>query len=264
MIISASLAAQLACLWEASAAKPGNVHRFQDFPELHFVDMIASAMAIGPELDRAPTRSVGETIAACVRATRRVVATNTNLGIILLFAPLAAGPDVQSVLARLTVDDARATYEAIRLARPGGLGTAPTQDIASEPTVTLLEAMRLAADRDLIARQYVTDFADVDAGVEFIANRVGESLEHVIVELQRYLLARHPDTLVARKLGWHEAEDLTRRARNGDDLTGWFADRFPRGNPGATADLVAASLFASLLKGIIRLPLSPGWVPYLP
>ena len=38
---------QLACIWEATARKPGNVHRFQDFDDVHhFVDFPASAAAI--------------------------------------------------------------------------------------------------------------------------------------------------------------------------------------------------------------------------
>ena len=65
------------------------------------------------------------------------------------------------LLTRLTVADARAGYEAIRLASAGGLGDSAEQSVSKEPTVTLLEAMRLAADRDLIAKQYATGFADI-------------------------------------------------------------------------------------------------------
>src|SRR5207248_1102145 len=108
---------------------------------------------------------VGDTILDCIRATRRVTNVNTNLGIVLLLAPLASvqpGLDlrggVMRVLMRLDVADARAAYEAIRRAQPGGLGTVPEQDVIGDPTVTLREAMALAADRDLVARQYVNDF----------------------------------------------------------------------------------------------------------
>ena len=146
-----------------------------------------------------------------VEATRRVVATNSNLGLILLLAPLAAvpagvplAPGVASVLEATTHGDARLVYHAIRLARPGGLGSAPEQDVADEPTVTLLDAMRLAAEHDLIARQYANGFAEVfdDALVELrSALAAGRSLETAIVAASLMILgapSRYPDRPQAR------------------------------------------------------------------
>src|ERR1700730_8371236 len=146
--------AQVACIWEATARKPGNVHRFRDFRDTSFVDFLVSAAAMAPALDLARGRRVGETVIEVVRATRSMVATNTNLGIALLFAPLAAVPDhcdlrsgVVDVLEKLDVEDARLVYAAIRLASPAGLGQVPEQDLSQEPTVALRQAMALAADR---------------------------------------------------------------------------------------------------------------------
>lgn len=265
-MIPAGMAAQLACLWEAAARKPGNVSRRADFPGLTFLDLAMSAAAIAPEIERGPGRSVGATILACIEATRQVVATNTNLGIVLLLAPLAAGDDLDAILDGLTVEDADLAYRAIRLARPGGLGAAPRHDVANAPVVTLKEAMAAAADRDLIARQYVTAFADVTAGTDFLAAAMarGADLEAAIIDLQRFLLARAPDSLIARKRGPAEADELMRLARTGADLTGWFAAGFPDRNPGTTADLIAACLFVALRRGMITLPLSPPWPPILP
>src|SRR5205823_887006 len=156
------LCAHLACIWEVSAPKLGNVHRHRDFEDTHYLDFLMSAAAIAPEMEAAPSRLVGETILAAVRATRQVVSTNTNLGIILLFAPLAAVPREQNwreglkhILGQLDVEDSRLVYEAIRLANPSGLGRSDAQDISGEPTLPLREVMALAADRDLIALQYV-------------------------------------------------------------------------------------------------------------
>src|SRR5207244_9232877 len=122
-----------ACIWEASAAKLGNVHRRRDFADVGYLDFLLSAAAIAPEMAVAPSRRVGETILAAVRATRQVVSTNTNLGIILLFAPMAAVPreqdlfkGIQQVL-DLDVEDSRLVYEAIRLANPAGLGEVAEQ-----------------------------------------------------------------------------------------------------------------------------------------
>src|SRR5215211_1936183 len=145
-------AAQLACVLEASAEKPGNVTPRHDFADTSYEDMLRSAIALGPELGRAAERGVGDTVLAAVRATRRVAGANTNLGIALLLAPLAraalqGGPlreRAEEVLGALTVDDARAAYAAIRAAGAGGLYEPVEHDDRAAPTVTLREAM---ADR---------------------------------------------------------------------------------------------------------------------
>ena len=81
---------QLACLLEVSAAKPGNITPAHDFSDTTYADMVRSALALGPVFARrrARARSVGELIADGVDATARVAGANTNLGIVLLFAPL--------------------------------------------------------------------------------------------------------------------------------------------------------------------------------
>ena len=136
---------------------------------------------------------------------------------ILLLAPLAAVPDDRAACARAsppssaatTVDDARLVYQAIRLAQPGGLGTVADQDVAGEPTVTLREAMRLAADRDLVARQYANGYRRrLRRGACRPCGRrstAGRPLETAIVAAYLTVLAGHPDTLIARKRGPAEA-----------------------------------------------------------
>src|SRR5262245_61656852 len=90
--LSIGLCAQLACILEVTARKPGNVHRYADFADTTYLDFLLSAAAIAPVMDRAPGRPVGETVLEAVTATRRVTGTNTNLGISLLLAPLASVP----------------------------------------------------------------------------------------------------------------------------------------------------------------------------
>ena len=82
--------AQVACVWEATARKPGNVTRFHDFEDSTYLDFVLSAAAIGPVMATACQRKIGATVLEAVRATRQVVRTNTNLGIVLLLTPLAA------------------------------------------------------------------------------------------------------------------------------------------------------------------------------
>jgi triphosphoribosyl-dephospho-CoA synthase len=159
-------AAQLACLLEASAPKPGNVSPGRHFADARYEHFLASAAAIGTPVAGAAERPLGATIRMAVEATSRWTRSNTNLGIVLLLAPLAAGAGLQTgprpgpyrdrvrrVLDATTVEDARDVYAAIRLASPGGLGSAEQQDVADDPTLTLLEVMGLAAGRDGIARE---------------------------------------------------------------------------------------------------------------
>src|SRR4051794_9824683 len=100
-VLSPGQLGQVACILEATARKPGNVHRFRDFDDAHYVDFLLSAAAIAGPLDRAATVGVGATVLRAVEATRRVVATNTNLGIILLLAPLAAAQGADSSLSQI-------------------------------------------------------------------------------------------------------------------------------------------------------------------
>src|SRR5262245_18212845 len=165
---SIGLCAQLACIWEATARQPGNVHRARDFRDPSYLDFLVSAAAAAPVLETASERRVGETVLEAIRATRQVVSTNTNLGIVLLLAPLAAvpaGEDLRSgvvrVLDGLDVADAQRVYQAIRLAQPSGLGHVAEQDVAQEPTQTLRHIMELAAHRDTIALQYATGYRSV-------------------------------------------------------------------------------------------------------
>jgi triphosphoribosyl-dephospho-CoA synthase len=187
----------------------------------------------------------------------------------LLLAPLANayanGNTLASVLNALTVEDASEVYQAIRIAEPGGLGQVDSQDVRSEPTVTLLEAMRMAADRDLVARQYATEYADV-LGMALPALRDGLgdglSLEQAIIRTHVTVLSQNLDTLILRKQGRVVAENV-RLVASRAIVSGNFdeLDRFLRNktlNPGATADLIAATLFAALAEDTMTLPVVSG------
>lgn len=272
--------AQVACLLEATARKPGNVHRFCDFLDMHYLDFALSALAIGPALDAAVHVGVGPSVLAAVQATRALVATNTNLGIVLLLAPLSVVPvdrplraGLADVLCSTTVADAQLVYEAVRLASPGGLGKVAEQDVADPPTGTLLEVMALASGRDSVARQYVNGFADVfDCALACLVRfrAEGRPLETAIVAAHLTLLAEVPDSLIARKrgpalalqasrlasdvldAGWPDAIEGLRRC---DELDRWLRADGNARNPGTTADLVTAALFAGLRAETIKLPL---------
>jgi triphosphoribosyl-dephospho-CoA synthase len=283
-------------MFDVMSDKPGNVSLGRGHHDMSFIDFLLSAAAIAPVMEQAPFQPIGQTILESIRATRRVTDTNTNLGIVLLLAPLASVPpnfDLKGglirALIRLTVEDAQNAYEAIRLAKPGGLGDVAEQDIAGEPTVSLREAMALAADRDIISRQYVNDFEQVFEGAEYLNQHLRDQSLSIETAAQRtflQLLAKYPDSLIIRKFGREAAVAVSAKARevvatDYDDweivvMDSWLrsgcSERLRHGlpkygefdappataapNPGTTADLVTASLFVALRRGIIQLPLA--------
>jgi triphosphoribosyl-dephospho-CoA synthase len=263
----------LACMLEVSASKPGNITPDHDFPGTSYPDMVRSALALAPAFarPRALRRTVGELIADGVEATSAVANTNTNLGIVLLFAPLARAQAtretdetirsaVQRILAQLDVDDATAAFGAIVRASPGGLGDAAEHDVREPPSVSLREAMATAARRDSIASEYATGYAiTFDTGLPLLEQALGDGQRtlEAIVSLHVGLLARHPDSLIARKAGDVAAQRVSAAARAVGDGALSLADFDAslradgnRLNPGTTADLVAATLLAALLSGV--------------
>jgi triphosphoribosyl-dephospho-CoA synthase len=273
-------AAQLACLLEVSAEKPGNVTPTYAFHDMSYEDFLRSTVALGPEMARAGERSVGATIVASVTARRRWTRANTNLGIVLLFASLARAAltgtgnlrdSLAAVLRSLTVDDACATYAAIRLAAPGGLEAEVEHDVRAEPTVTLREAMTSAAHRDSIAAEYVSNYAiTFEGGLPILKSALarGVRIDQAVIQVYLELLTAVPDTLIARKRGLDTAQAVSKEAAQAVSAGGIFSEegrqaiaaldtylrRQPDNslNPGTTADLIAATLFVALLEGVLK------------
>jgi triphosphoribosyl-dephospho-CoA synthase len=282
-----STCAQLACILEVLARKPGNVHRRQDFSDTSLADFLLSAAVACPVFDHTVERGVGLTVLEAIRRSHAVVRSNTHLGTFLLLAPLAAVPvgtplreGIPLVLDALTLADSEAVFEAIRLARPGGLGRADTEDVSATPSLPLRQIMDLAKDRDLIARQYANGFAEVfDLGVPALIDGLGNDwpLEEAVVGCFLRILAQCPDTLIARKRGIDLATTASQQAREILQL-GWPSneaaqealvqfDHWLRAegntrNPGTTADLVAACLYVALREGTMQLPHKLGFVSH--
>jgi len=270
-----AVAAQAACLLEAGPAKPGNVSPGRPFRDMTYEDFMVSAVAIGPAMGAAGGVGLGRTIREAVRATRSWTRANTNLGVILLLAPLARAARsgagelrerLRHVLEGTTIADAAETYAAIREAAPGGLGEVGSQDVHDTPTVTLQRAMELAADRDTIAAEYLSDFAvtfNTGAAALRAAREDRLPWPEAIIETYLTILAARPDTLIARKLGMPEAERVSdhaaevirvggvRTVEGTRAIAAFDADlRDPQNslNPGTTADVTAASVFVVLLE----------------
>jgi len=269
-------AVEWACILEATAQKPGNVHPRASFADLDYLDFVRAAIVSSGCLADAYLLGVGEAVLEAVKATKAVSRSNVNLGIALLLAPMCsaykeydhisvqhAELEIELELQSLSVADAEYAYEAIRLAKPGGLGDVAEQSVVEKPTVTLLHAMRLAADRDAVARQYANNFQDVfDVGLTAISDAVhlGLGWERVVIRCYLSLMAAIPDTLILRKLGPEIAEESRRRAEEvleNDcessavcEFDHWLRADGNKRNPGASADLTAASLFVAAVTGV--------------
>jgi len=267
-----------ACRAELDALKPGNVHVHAAGHGMEVDDFLLSAeVSAGPIAD--PRLGIGARILAAVAATRAACGQNTNLGILLLGAPLAAAAQVGGdlaaslvgVLASLTVEDASLAYRAIRLASPAGLGRTDRHDVAEEPAITLLEAMRTAAARDRIAWQYANAYADVlELGVPRLRRCRARGWPEPWAVTSTYLafLAAFPDSHILRKHGPAAAEEVRATAVRldaallaADDPAALHetlleADRRLKAaglNPGTSADLTVASHLATGLGSDARL-----------
>ena len=266
-----------ACLAELDALKPGNVHRFGDDPRMSVTDFETSARVAAHALAQAGA-SVGKRVSASVAATIAAVGHNTNLGIILLTAPLASAAlsdgagdlrqRLAKVLAGLTIEDAKEAYAAVRQANPGGLGDVPRHGVDAEPAITLLEAMKAAEGHDRIAWNYSHDFADIfDLGLPRFreAERRGWPASLVTTSVYLGFLSAIPDTLIERKFGkaqalevQAEAKALGTKLNEGANSAAFELELkdFDRSlkaralNPGTSADLTVATLLAASLQAL--------------
>jgi len=269
-------AIRIACVWEATAPKVGNVHPDKAFADCDFDDFCSAASCISPILAGCdnpgdPIREVGDRVLRAITATGQVTSANVNLGIVLLVAPLCVArdrSDVSRVLAELNETDCALVYQAIALASPGGVkpedvdsawdasGRQPRP--ASGQALDLIAAMRMARDRDRIALQYASDFTDFFENVIPVVAAelaIPIDLRQAIVRSQIRLMAAQPDSLIARKCGAAIASEAMQRAAACYDTVGtwntaaiealddWLRADGNRRNPGTTADLIAAALY---------------------
>lgn len=277
-----------ACGLDVAVRKPGNVSLASPGTGPSPGQLLDSAnAAAGPLTNHGA--SIGARIEGAIQAGREATGCSPNLGIVLLCAPLAAAFErvvdagvavtatslrdaLQHVLAGLDVADAEAAFRAIVMASPGGLGDAPDQDVHQPPTMTLRQAMALAADRDRIARQYRDGYAELfDLGLPaIVAREAFDPLQPVperpapaqAAAVQRvYLawLASDLDSHIVRKHGAALAHSVLRqaapwagRAQAGEVLDGDAAfaqwDQALKSasiNPGTSADLSVLTLMCA-------------------
>ncbi|MGH8558664.1 MAG: triphosphoribosyl-dephospho-CoA synthase [Methylococcales bacterium] len=272
-----------ACECEINAFKPGNVSVYSDGHGMRVDDFRISAEVSADALvDKNLT--LGRKIYTALEKTAAGVGCNTNLGIVLLCAPLmeAMQRDLQGglrnrlrcVLNTTTLDDSIWAYRGIRLARPAGLGESAQEDVKTRPALALRDAMRIAAARDRIAYQYVSAYRDV---FETAKNRYHTALGQwgdeiwAAVAVFVALLARIPDSHIERKYGKRFTGMVTMRMASLDeklsvsdnpeqliDHLREVDEQFKNAgiNPGTTADLTVATLVAVRLERLLDNDLS--------
>lgn len=278
-LLAESISQQIrtACILECTAPKPGNVFPGHSFADVTDQDFRTSAEVIAPILANAETLGVGRAIRDAVAATKQAVGSNTNLGMILLLAPLAAIPPhlscsegIEKVLHGIDLQQTALIFEAIRLAQPGGLGKASSNDVAAAPELPIVDIMALAP-HDRIAWQYAHRFEDVLCwGRQRFLNAIGHGLpwDQALVRVHIEFIARQSDSLILRKLGEEFAAEVQRRAsalltgweegtpppKEIETFDAWLREDGHRRNPGTTADLLAAILFGVIRDGLWQPP----------
>ncbi len=222
---------QLACIAELEALKPGNVHIFSDGHGMQVKEFIASAQ-VSAEIIAQPNLVLGERVFYSVEATWNAVKCNTNLGIILLCAPIIQAVMIsnklfkvgllhdkfleknkenlnlrgtlQKVLQTTTVKDAQWVFDAIKLAKPAGLGASKSHDVLKAAQCDLYEAMYAAQDRDFIAMQYTHYFDDIfDVGLQEYeaALLLWQNSTWATTATYLFWMANYADSHVSRKHG---------------------------------------------------------------
>lgn len=265
-----------ACELDVLAFKPGNVGIDSPGHGMTARDFLTSAEVAAPHLANRAL-GVGERIYRAIEATRHAVACNTNLGIVLLAAPLIHAAQrredretladaLRRGLAGIDLEQTAWVFRAIRLAAPGGLGKSARHDVNKPPEATLLTAMREASRRDCIARQYANGYADLfDACRTDLVEARGRwnRPEQQMTALFLGFLADYPDSHIARKHGAASAEGVRQMARRCRaelrQCANWADARKPLEqldrqlksdgiNPGTSADLSVATWLLDRLQ----------------
>jgi triphosphoribosyl-dephospho-CoA synthase len=267
---------QQACEVDVAAFKPGNVSIYSDGHDMTVDNFRISAKVSAIPVCN-PDYSLGEKIYYAVKATREAVSCNTNLGIILLCAPLIQAithkhsglnlrQAVSKVIGEATVEDANWVFKAITLASPGGLGRSDQQDVSEKASVTLLEAMKIASNKDTIALQYLTGYKDI---FNFSLLRYNAFFDRwrdhnwAAVAVYLDMLSQFPDSHIERKYGDQYSEMIASKTAvlslelsktdNPEQIKPllFCLDKelkFYGINPGTTADMIVATVLTAFLE----------------
>ncbi|MEM3755232.1 MAG: triphosphoribosyl-dephospho-CoA synthase [Candidatus Bathyarchaeia archaeon] len=223
--------------------------------------------------------------------------SNTHLGISMLLIPLSSAygfaygkhgkvsinswrNGIKSIVESTTPQDAVYVYKAIKKAKPGGLGKVEDKEAIDvydpqaekkliEKGITLYEVMKISASWDTIAKEWVTSMQlTFEFGYPTLMKLYLDKhdINYAIVHTFLEILAKNPDSLIARKMGYSIAKEVSEKAKEVLSLGGMLTkegfeclnklDKELRINgenslnPGTTADLVASSLMVAIMNGL--------------
>lgn len=265
---------------DVTALKPGNVHRESEGHGMTVGDFLRSAWVTCIEICN-PTYRLGQRIERSAKATLEEVGKNTNLGIILLCAPLLHAcqnrtgdqtlqQSVKAIIDQSDLNDAEDLNCAVRLMRPAGLGSVSEHDVWNPAQVPIRQIMESAQSRDMIASQYANNFQDIfDFGLERV-QRFERKFQHeteVATGVYLSFLSHFNDSHIVRKHGERVALEISNTA--GELLNGLlsctrfqdvqsdllqFDERLKSAgiNPGTSADLTIATFLVSKLENIVN------------
>jgi len=298
---------ELAILLEISADKPGNVNLVVGFEGTNHAHFLASAVAVARHFELAAERGmtvsrgemgfshigVGQIIRDCVAdISSWQSGGNTLLGTVILFSPLAVAAgmtpmennhfnitnlrqNLKVVTESTTPEDAVNVYEAIKIANPSGLGTAPEFDVNEPSSVdrilrekfSLFQVFKIAASYDNVCSEWVNNYPiTFDCAYPHLKKQISETgnLDTAIIHTFLRVLAEYPDSFIARKVGLDKAREVSLMAGEVLKLGGLntaagrekmreFDLKLRKSsnllNPGTTADIIAAALALSVLSG---------------
>jgi triphosphoribosyl-dephospho-CoA synthase len=264
------------CKKDIELIKPGNVNLLSSHKDTKAQDYLDSAILSSKELFN-QNYSLGKRILESVNVTRSQVNVNTNLGIILLCAPVIQSyidfnnldlrEGIKKTLSTTSIKDTHDLCAAINISSPGGLGDRDMYDTASYPNASIKEIMDYSQEYDRISYQYSHNFSDIFDFIipklEFLNQRY-ESLDISLSLLFIEILAKIPDSHISRKFGdkiakktSNNAHDLLKILDREHDpdylakaLNNLDYEYKKKGiNPGTTADLLVASLMIYKISG---------------
>jgi triphosphoribosyl-dephospho-CoA synthase len=298
---------ELAVLFEISADKPGNVNLTTGFEGTRYEHFLASAVATAPWFELAAERGiavsqkeisvsnvmVGQIIRNCVwDIDSWQHGGNTLLGTVILLSPIAVAAGMTSVvkenfevqqlrenlkcITESTLPrDAVDVYEAIKMAKPSGLGKAPDLDLNDSDSVnrivkeniTLYQVFKIASVYDRVCSEWISNYpVTFEVAYPYLIKQISKAIDlnKAIVHTFLKVLAEYPDTFIARKIGIEKAKEVSVKASEILDLGGLETSLGRKSlhefdlqlrkssndlNPGTTADIVAAALALCILNG---------------
>ncbi len=204
-----------------SAPMPGVDSRYSDVTMAHETRLLG-VPALAAAVSGAAVRPVGETVLEAVLGSRSV-ARHADLRAVGYLAPLARAALLDErlgrVLAGLSHEDVRLFSRALEVAGPGFGGGALVEAVnialGAGRDATLRDAMRFAANRDPMAREYARDFEvtrDLARPALFAALARAEASRPALVQAYLEVLSEVPDLDVADRSGRKEAEEVSRMA----------------------------------------------------